>query len=130
MNTNIHFGERIKYFLETNEISTNEAAKQLNYTVQSLYTIFDKVDVSTSVLKKVCKAFDLSMSYFLNEEFVVDTPNQSRTEFLSAERADAEKIIAVLKTEKISLERENEYIKGMVEWLKQREFNGTNSGTK
>lgn len=67
MRNEIDFGLKIKQLIEEKEETFETAAKRLKSNKSTVYRWTIQKDVSTEVLRKVCEAYNVSMSYFLNE---------------------------------------------------------------
>ncbi|MEO6285811.1 MAG: helix-turn-helix domain-containing protein [Dyadobacter sp.] len=65
MDNTIHFGLIINQLREEKKLTKEKFAKLVGYTPANLGKILNKEDVGTDILKKVCEAFDLDMSFFL-----------------------------------------------------------------
>ena len=126
MDNKINFGRVIKDIVVRQNTTVKEESERIGYTLAGLNKIFDKEDVSTSVLKKVCSAYNLKMDYFLKYNNYNSNENQtifndsgsvySRTGSVKTSSIETES----LKKEIEALNRENELLKELVQVYKNK----------
>jgi hypothetical protein len=125
MNNTFHFGQAIKSFLEDQPGGIPEAAKKLEYTHQSLYPIFRKADVNTSLLRKIGEVYGInpfkSLVEYWGEVSEVKQFLEEKATYNQSENESARRRIAVLEAEKNGLEEQVKLLREMVEVLKVRD---------
>jgi hypothetical protein len=124
-NSDFHFGEAIKEFLESQPGGVHEAAKKLGYKVLSLYPIFRKADVNTALLRKLGEVYKtnpfISLNLYGNQEADVKLLQEEMPAYDQPELHSAMKIIAVLEAQKSGLEEQVKLLREMVDVLKERD---------
>ena len=68
MGIDVNFGQRIKELMGKQAGTIKEEAQSIGYSLPGINKIFEKEDVSTSILKKLCKRYNLTLEYFLTSE--------------------------------------------------------------
>ncbi len=67
MNVNMHFGEKVRYLREEQNISQTELGKALNMTQRKVsYIECGKYEPSIEDIVSICTFFDVSADYLLN----------------------------------------------------------------
>lgn len=133
MKNNVHLGHVIKQLIERSDGSINTGAERLGYSVQGMYAIFEKEDVSTSLLKKLCVAYDVPLTYFFNSYLWADNKSRFTEEEgvkYVASRIEDDVRLTLLESENKNLKEQNELLKEMLDMYRTRGKRGTNSGTK
>lgn len=120
MTSNIHFGLKIRELIDSKRMTQTAASKLIGYTLPGFTKLLGKEDIGTDVLKKICAAFNIDMSYFLtnNGTYVSQkgTGNVNASgvnNSVSAYNTDATNI------ELIGLRSENESLKEQIVLLKK-----------
>lgn len=67
-------GAKIKELADKANKSREEMSVLLGISVPTLHRIYNSDDVDTKILKKLCQNFNVSMSFFLNDNEKIDTP--------------------------------------------------------
>lgn len=66
----MHIGNEIQKIVKRKQnIDTTNLARKIGLTRQGLYEIYKKDDLNTKMLKSICTALDLPVTYFLEEGF-------------------------------------------------------------
>ena len=67
----MHIGKKIKYLVEHSDIKIQRISYALGYkSPQSLYDIYKREHITTDILEKICKFFNVSIYYFFNDEHI------------------------------------------------------------
>ncbi len=64
MITELHDGERIKYFLKQRRWSVAELAERMGYQPPSVHSILKKQHLNSQVIKSICDVLDISLKQF------------------------------------------------------------------
>ena len=124
-NNEYHFGQAIKAFLEDQPGGVQEAARKLEYTLQSLYPIFRKADVNTAILRKLGEVYEtnpfVSLNLYGEREGELKRVEEEMPAYKESELEAAKKKIAVLEAEKNGLDEQIKLLREMVDVLKQRD---------
>lgn len=135
MENKINFGLIISDLLKSQKIKKTEFANRIGYSLPGLSKILDKEDVNTDVLKKICDAFGLEMSYFLDPKPTITqsgkaniagngniqykgqgntiNPDENKLQVLTTENEH-------LKAQLQGLREQNQLLREMVEMLKAK----------
>lgn len=134
MKNNVHLGRVIRHLIQRNDDSISACAEKIEYSVQALYAIFEKEDVNTSLLKKLCVAYNIPLTYFFNSNMSRESKNrqsdQEKAINAIANTGNENMNLIILENENKSLREQNELLKEMLSMYKNGVNNGTNSGTK
>lgn len=115
----INFGLKIRQLMEYKNEDAKALAAGIGYSTMGLYKILEREDVSTEILKKVCKHYNMDIAYFLSgnvnirqkgkfnsvgentvyygDRIESNTEDKQRIELLTAKLEGAEKENALLR---------------------------------
>jgi hypothetical protein len=120
-NNGPHFGNLIRELMEGKKGGVQLAAKKLDYALESLYPIFRKKDVNTSLLKKICEIYKIDLGYFLQGG--VGNSDES-WEAMDLDNLKLQQRVEVLEAEKSGLEQQNKLLREMLEMYKTGQIAG------
>jgi hypothetical protein len=101
----MHIGHKIKYLVEQSETPNKRIAYALGYkSAQSLYDIYERENITTDILKKVCGYFKLPVTYFFDEADKGNLIEDPKIEYRKKNNEDREKSLLY---DKIKLLEEN-----------------------
>lgn len=66
----MHIGNEIKGIVKRqSNIDTSKLARKIGMSRQGLYEVYKKDDINTKMLKNICEALDIPVTYFFGEKF-------------------------------------------------------------
>lgn len=83
-------GQELKERIRTKGMSESEIARRLNMSQQGFNRIMRIDDVKTSLLEKLCKVFDVDMSFFYPLDYSNESNNPSN---ILAQHTDVSELI-------------------------------------
>ncbi len=83
-------GQELKERIRTKGMSESEIARRLNMSQQGFNRIMRIDDVKTSLLEKLCKVFDVDMSFFYPLDYSNENNNTSN---ILAQHTDVSELI-------------------------------------
>ena len=103
-------GQKIKDLASQKNITLAELAKRLGKTKQAVYEMVEKEDVNTSIIRQCINIFNISSSYFFDEDGCsqekLTQESSNEIEYYKKEVARLQGIISKKKTTKIVVELE------------------------
>ena len=124
MDNEVHYGNRIKEFLESRDESLVVVAEKLGYNLESLYPIFKKPDLNTKILRKISEVYGVTTSRLLSKPYEMQSEirefAEPPAEYGVKTLASLEKENAVLKAENRGLQEQIKLLREMVDVLKSR----------
>lgn len=63
-----HLGNKIKEYIEKNNISISVFARKIEMSNTAVYDIYRKPDINTSLLRKISKVLNLPIEYWFKEK--------------------------------------------------------------
>lgn len=73
MESEPHFGLRIKELINSKHLTTQTMADKLGMTTAAIYKIYDKRDLSTSLLRRFANILQLDMINFFTTNYISNT---------------------------------------------------------
>ncbi|OFX57694.1 MAG: hypothetical protein A2046_02095 [Bacteroidetes bacterium GWA2_30_7] len=102
-----HIGEIIKQYLSENKISVIEFSKKINRSRASVYNIFEKDSIDTSILLNISKALNHNFFQYFNEDYHI--LEEERAQYLKTTEATKKLNLEVLEYKKELMELKEKY---------------------
>lgn len=125
----MHIGEKVKTLRDRKGLSNSEFARLLGMTESNLFSIYKREHTTTDVVEKILKATGVTSSYFFDDKALITITQQGNinavgentVEYTSSKTPMEESTeIAVLRIQLESKEKEIEYLKQIIELMKNK----------
>lgn len=104
----MHIGKKIKYLVEHSNLRMQDIALQLGKkSRQSLYNYYEQTHVSTELIEKLCKIFEVPITYFFENDqdyIIISEPVEEYKQKNNREKEWMSEKIRLLEENKALLE--------------------------